>query len=48
MLRLLLLRRFGSVPESMRARIDAASAVELEALFERALDAASLDELLDA
>jgi flagellar biosynthesis/type III secretory pathway protein FliH len=39
------LRRFGSLPPSLEERIAAANREELLALFDRALDAATLDAI---
>ncbi len=47
MLRILLRRRWGAIPERLQARITRASAEDLESLFERALDAQDPDDLLD-
>jgi hypothetical protein len=41
----LLSGRFGAVPQQITARVDAASAAELEAWFDRAIDAATLDDV---
>jgi hypothetical protein len=42
----LLTRKFGSVPDAVRERIDAASLEQLEIWSDRVLDAPTLDELL--
>jgi hypothetical protein len=47
MLLRLLGRRFGAVPEQIAARVAAAAASEVERWFDRALDAASLDDVFD-
>jgi predicted transposase YdaD len=41
----LLTLRFGPLPDSVRARLDAAAVEQLSAWFERAVDAPSLDEV---
>ena len=46
MLRKLLTRRFGALPEAARARLDAADVVTLDTWAERVLTAATLDEVL--
>lgn len=43
----LLERRFGAVPEDARARIEAASPVELERWFDRALGANDSNDVFD-
>lgn len=43
----LLERRFGAVPEDARARIEAASPVELERWFDRALGANDSSDVFD-
>ena len=45
MLLRLLDRRFGAVPADIAARVDAASPAELERWFDRAIDAAALDDV---
>lgn len=47
-LRKLLTKRFGAVPDSMGARIEAASLEQIETWFDRAVDAASLAEIFGA
>ena len=44
----LLQRRFGSVPESARARVAVGSAAEIDAWLDALLDAQSLTEVFDA
>jgi hypothetical protein len=44
---LLLEQRFGAVPKAARARIDAATTKDLDAMITRVLSAASPDEVLD-
>ena len=41
----LLTRRFGAVPDELRARIDTASLEQLDTWTERVLDAATLDDV---
>jgi hypothetical protein len=43
-----LMRRFGTLPESVTQRITSASTEELERWFDRILDAASLDDVFAA
>jgi len=45
MLGRILTKRFGAVPAEVQARVDAASAEELERWADRAIDASSLDEV---
>jgi hypothetical protein len=40
-------KRFGAVPSRLNVRLAQLSPIELEALSERVLDAASIEELLD-
>jgi len=44
-LRRLLDKRFGSLPEAIEAHLDTASLEQIEAWFDKAIDAASLDEV---
>ena len=44
----LLQRRFGPVPERVRARVAVGSAAEIDAWFDALLDAQSLTEVFDA
>jgi hypothetical protein len=41
----LLARRFGTLPDSVKARIDGAGSEDLKRWIDRILDAASLDEV---
>ena len=47
MLRLLLRRRFGSIPDDLEARLEKASPETLKRLFEAALDADDISDLLN-
>ncbi len=48
MLRVILRRRFGAIPASLEDRIAQATTEGLKTLVERALDAETVDELLDS
>ena len=48
MLLRLLGRRFGAVPAQIAARVEAAELAELEGWFDRAIVAASLDDVFGA
>ena len=41
----LLVRRFGALPESVTQRVASASTPEIERWFDRAVDAASIDDV---
>jgi predicted transposase YdaD len=43
----LLRARFGALPEAALARVRAADSAQLEAWFDRALNATTLDDVLD-
>jgi hypothetical protein len=44
----LLTRKFATVPDEVRARIDTASLEQLDTWTERVLDAETLDEVFEA
>ena len=48
MLRVILRRRFGGIPAALEDRIDRATPEALKTLVERALDAETVDELLES